>query len=56
MYVQSALSGICDLPTSFQTELAINTNMMVADMHRNAVTGREGPPGRNDLVGETALH
>ena len=36
--------------TSMQTELIINTNMMVADMHRNALTGQEGASGRNDSV------
>jgi hypothetical protein len=39
-----------NLAASFQTELAIDTNTMVADMHRNMVTEREGASGKNNSV------
>jgi hypothetical protein len=35
---------------SFQMELAINTHMLVADMHRNALAGQEGTDGRHQSV------
>jgi hypothetical protein len=45
---------------SFQTELAIDTNMavsntqaMVADIHQNMLTEREGASGKNRSVGKT---
>ena len=38
------------LTASFQTELAINTHMMVADMHRNAPTGQEGSTSQRPTV------
>jgi len=41
MYVQSDLFGDHS-PPSFQTELTINTNVLVAEMHRNALTGQKG--------------
>ena len=41
------------LLASFQTELIINTNVMVADIHRNVLAGQEGASGRNDSVGVT---
>jgi len=37
----------------FQTELAINTQMMVSDIHRTIVKGQEGSGGKNPLVGDT---
>ena len=33
------------LTAIFQTELAINTHTLVADIHRNALAGQEGPVG-----------
>ena len=55
MYAQSVqfYPGICGLTASFQTELAINTHTMVADIHRNVVTGEEGVSGQNRSVGAT---
>jgi hypothetical protein len=54
MYVQPVLLGIRGLMIWGQTELAINTNTMVADMHRNALAGKEGASsGKNDSVGAT---
>ena len=35
----------------FQTELAINTHVMVTDIHRNALTHREGPCSQKPSVG-----
>ena len=52
MYVQPVLLGIRKLPVSLQTELIINTNVMVADMHRNALTGQENVSGRNGPVSD----
>jgi hypothetical protein len=37
--------------TASQTELAIDTNMMVADMHRNMFAGQEFISGQNNSVG-----
>ena len=38
----------------FQTELAINTHMMVSDLHRNALTSQEGTGGQHSSVGATS--
>ena len=38
------------LRSFFQTELAINTHVMVADIHRNTLTHREGPCSQNPSV------
>jgi len=35
------------LTTPFQTELEINTHMMVADIHRNAMAGQEDTVARH---------
>ena len=45
-----------DLFVHFQTELAINTNMMVADMHRNALAGQENPSCQHHSVGAVSDH
>ena len=37
----------------FQTELAIDTNMMVAGMYQNMVTGQEGASGQSRSVGDS---
>jgi hypothetical protein len=37
----------------FQTELAIDTNMMVADIHRNLLTEQEGASRQKRLVSTT---
>jgi hypothetical protein len=39
----------------FQAELAINTHLMVADMHRNALTGQEGIDGQRRSVSTAFL-
>lgn len=41
--VSSVGSSLRSLTASFQTELAINTNIMVADMHRNALKNHGAP-------------
>ena len=51
--VRSPDSDVCLLIASFQTELAINTHMLVADMHRNALAGQEGTVGRHQPVSAT---
>ena len=65
--VRSVLLGIPKLHTPFQTELAIDTNMVVsdtqvavadiqtvvADIHRNVLAGQEGTSGQNNSVGAT---
>ena len=48
--VRSADSTRCSLTSSFKTELAINTHMLVADMHRNALPSQEGTFGRHQSV------
>ena len=61
MCVHLVLLGICELSTTpFQTELAINTHMvvagthtMVADMYRNSLTGQGGTSGQTSSVGVT---
>ena len=40
--VRSVGSASLSLTFPFQTELAINTHMMVSDLHRNALTGADG--------------
>ena len=47
-----------NLMVSFQTELAINTNIvvtdthaMVADIHRNVLVGQEDSSDKNNSVG-----
>ena len=35
----------------FQTELAMNTHVMVLDIHRNVVAGQEGASGQHHSVG-----
>jgi hypothetical protein len=34
-------------------ELSINTHMLVADLHRNALAGQEGAEGRHQPVSAT---
>jgi len=41
------------LTAPLQTELAINTHIMVADIHRNALTGQEGADGQHHSVNAT---
>jgi len=38
------------LTSRFQTELEINTHMLVADIHRNALPGQEGTGGQHHSV------
>jgi hypothetical protein len=45
-----------NLSASFQTELAINTNMMVAHMHRNSLIGQEGVFGQHHSVSVVSYH
>ena len=40
-YVQPILFGNFSLPP-FQTELAINSHIMLSDIHRNVLTGQGG--------------
>ena len=48
------LFGIHELrETLFQTGLAIDTNMMVADMHGKMFPGQEGASGQNPSVSAT---
>jgi hypothetical protein len=56
--IGSVWHSFASLAASFQTELAIDTNMtvtdtntMVADIHRNLLTERDGASGRNREVG-----
>ena len=42
------------LMAPIQTELAINTHIMVADMHRDALAGREGVRGQHRSVSVTS--
>ena len=49
-----SVNYILYLPTtSIQTELAINTHVMVADIHRNAFAGQEGPSGQHRVVSDS---
>jgi len=41
------------LTTPFQTELEINTHMMIADIHRNTLTGHEGTVARHHSASTT---
>jgi len=41
------------VPPPFQTELTINTHLMVADIHRNALTGQEGTERQHRSVSGT---
>ena len=54
--VRSAGSGRQSLTASlyFQTELAMNTHVMVLDIHRNVVAGQEGPDGQHRSVSPTS--
>ena len=48
-YVQPILFGNFSLPT-FQTELAINSHIMLSDIHRNVLTGQGGVDSQHHLV------
>ena len=54
--VRSVGSGRQSLTASlyFQTELAMNTHVMVLDIHRNVVAGQEGPDGQHRSVSPTS--
>ena len=59
--VRPVSSAWHSLTTFFQTELAINTHMFVADtyglvvdIHRSMVAGREGPIGQHQSVSEAS--
>jgi len=41
------------LTLHFQTELVINTQIMVSDIHRTIVKGQEGSGDKNPLVSDT---
>jgi len=41
------------LTAPVQTELEINTHMMVADIHRNVLTGQEGTVARHHSASTT---
>ena len=51
--VRSIASVLPFLTLHFQTELAINTQIMVSDIHRSIVKGQEGSGGKDPLVGDT---
>ena len=42
--------GHSQLIASFQTELGIDTRMMVEDIDRNVLTGQDGAPGTDNSV------
>jgi hypothetical protein len=46
--VADALITVADTQTT-----VTNTETMVADMHRNMLTGQQGASGQNDSVGVT---
>jgi hypothetical protein len=48
--IGSVRHSFASLAASFQTELAIDTNTMVADIHRNLLTEREGASARDRSV------
>ena len=48
--VRTVGSVLHPLIISFQTELAINTHIMVMDLHRNASTGQETAGSQRPLV------
>ena len=48
--VRSVHSSWRSPTATLQTELAINTHMLVADIHRNALAGQEGTAGRHRSV------
>lgn len=48
--VRSASFVRQSLTVLFQTEMAINTHMMVSDLHRNASTSQEGTDDQRPLV------
>ena len=54
--VRSVGSGRQSLTASlyFQTELAMNTHVMVLDIHRNVVASQEGPDGQHRSVSPTS--
>ena len=54
--VRSVDSGRQPLTASlyFQTELAMNTHVMVLDIHRNVVAGQEGGDGQHRSVSPTS--
>ena len=54
--VRSVDSGRQPLTASlyFQTELAMNTHLMVSDIYRNVVAGQEGGDGQNRSVSATS--
>jgi hypothetical protein len=45
--------SFANLTATFQTELAIDTNMMVADIYRNILTEQEGSSRQKHSVGTT---
>ena len=48
--VRSGCSARHSLIVTYQTELAINTHMLVVDMHRNALGDREGTVRQHNQV------
>jgi hypothetical protein len=56
LHVFNVRSGGCVLDllmTRLQTELAINTHMIVADIHRGVLAGQEVAPGKRQPVSTT---
>ena len=51
--VRSAGSLWLSLTPTFQTELAVNTNAMVLEIHRNVVTDQAGTSGQHRSVSPT---
>ena len=52
--VRSAGSVPLSLTSSFQTQMAVNTNAMVLEIHRNVVTGQGGTDGQPRSVSPTS--